>query len=825
MSKETASKDEMEVIEIGDEEEEEEEELETMEHDGKEDENEDDSTPNEEKNEDKTDGNEQNEEASKDPLNPTKRDGEFTSENFKIELRGLPRYFSVAQLKKLLNETLQLKAHKIIPAGPYKNWAYINFRDEKSKQKALVILDEYQWKKCTFQVSPASPAEDPLVKHMKKEEVKAKKKPETTDPDSGLSIAEKVTKSVTPYAHLPYEEQLKMKQKEALHVMRKFGTELARINPELVDWVHWQKLRRQGQVCEVDEIVPSPVTHGYRNKCEFTIGINPENNLPTVGFRVASYKEGSIHVGPVDHLCHLPYQMKKIVLEFEKFVRDSGLAPYSPVSHEGVWRQLNVRTTRNKDILIVPVIHPQEMSREELDALKKKIVEYFTEGPGQVLGITSIFFKSYGQKEPGDEDESEHLWGEEHIYETILDKRFRVSPEAFLQVNTTGAELLYDKIGELAELDGTSAILDICCGTGTIGISLAERCLKVYGIELVEKAADDARFNAEENGLENIVVFTGKAEENMPVLVQNCTKVNVVGIVDPPRAGLNGNVVFGLRKCDNMKHLVYVSCDPTVASKNFINLGRPQSKQYKGEFFIPLRAIPVDLFPHTPHYELVILFERWEERKWRRIMEGNPLPRDQEYFQRIPQRPKAGRDFSQSVAETPGYGEWKTVTADNRRQANPRFQPYQQPRPPFNQPKYEMGYDEDYDEEPFAPGYGHRDGPNQGFAQGFSQNYNHGFDEDFDEPINRPGAARQGFGRADFDRPGYERRGYDRPLLERPLLDRPLLDRPLLDRPLLNTPSYDRSPYGRPSYDRSGYNRFFDQDRKQGFRKDDYYQY
>ncbi|XP_042218009.1 tRNA (uracil-5-)-methyltransferase homolog A-like isoform X2 [Homarus americanus] len=607
----------------------------------------DDDTNGEDKSEESVTEN-QKEESSKDASDPyayTKRD-EFTSENFKIELKGLPRYYSVGQLKKLVNDTLQLKAHKIKPAGYGNNWVYINFRDQKAREKALVVLDDYEWKKCRFKVSNASPVADPLIKRTEKEVSKKKEKKVEIDPDANLSIEEKVLKSVLPYAHLSYDEQLKLKEKEARQVMRKYGTELARVNPELVEWVHWQKLRRGGQICEMDDIIPSPVTDGYRNKCEFSIGINPDNNLPTVGFRIASYKEGSMHVAPVNHLCHLPDQMKRVVTEFEKFVRDSGRAPFSPLTHEGFWRQLNIRTTRNKDILIIPMIHPQEMNKEEQEELKKKIVDHFTEGPGKSFGVTSIFFKAYGQKEQGEEIELEHLWGTEYITETILDKKFRVSPDAFLQVNTAAAEVLYNKLGSVADLDGTSALLDICCGTGTIGISLADRCLKVYGIEVVEKAADDARHNAEENGLENIVILTGKAEENMQVLVQSCNKVNVVGIVDPPRAGLNGNVVFGLRKCENMKHLLFVSCDPNCAFKNFINLGRPQSKQYKGEFFIPLKAIPVDLFPHTPHYELIILFERWEERKWRRIMEGNPLPRDDEYFQRVPKRPRAAQKFS-----------------------------------------------------------------------------------------------------------------------------------------------------------------------------------
>lgn len=575
---------------------------------------------------------------------------EFTSENFKIELRGLPRYYHVGQLKKLLNDTLKLNAHKLKPAGRAKNWAYINFRDEAAREKALAVLDGYKWKKSIFKVSNAKPVEDPLVK-IREEREAAKKEDE--HPDSNISINERVSRSVIPYAHLSYEEQLEKKQKDALQVLRKYGSELAHVNPELAKFISFQKMRRKGQVCEVDDIVPSPVVDSYRNKCEFTIGVNPENGLPTVGFRIASYKEGSMHVAPVSHLRHLPQQMKNVVEEFEKFIRNSGLAAFSPLTHEGFWRQLNVRTTRNNDVLIIPMMHPQDMKEDQLRDVKEKIVTHFTTGPGAPLGITSIFFKAYGQKEKGTEHVLELLWGQEYITETILGKKFRVSPDAFLQVNTAAAEVLYEKIGSLAELDSDSVLLDICCGTGTIGISLADRCQKVYGVEIVEKAADDAKHNAKENGLENVAVFTGKAEENMPFLMQHCTKANTVGIVDPPRAGLNNSVVFGLRKCETMKRLVFVSCDPSNAIRNFISLARPQSKQYKGEFFIPVRAIPIDLFPHTPHFELVILFERWEEQRWNRIMEGNPLPQDEAYFKRLPDKASFTEDDSHKDKRAP----------------------------------------------------------------------------------------------------------------------------------------------------------------------------
>ena len=105
--------------------------------------------------------------------------------------------------------------------------------------------------------------------------------------------------------------------------------------------------------------------------------------------------------------------------------------------------------------------------------------------------------------------------------------------------------------------------------------------------------------------------YSGRAEFLLPELLRKCKESPTVAIVDPPRAGLHQKAVFALR-ASNIETLVYVSCDARAAMNNFVDLGRLTSKAYKGQPFIPRKVIPVDLFPHTPHFELVILFERFK---------------------------------------------------------------------------------------------------------------------------------------------------------------------------------------------------------------------
>ena len=127
-----------------------------------------------------------------------------------------------------------------------------------------------------------------------------------------LPMSERISRTVTPFASFSYEEQLAKKEEMALNIIKRLGNEITKMNPELGSLVRFQKLRRKGAVCEMDPIIPSPITDGYRNKCEFTIGTNPETNETTVGFRISSYKEGSVSVGPIDDLLNVSEKMKKV---------------------------------------------------------------------------------------------------------------------------------------------------------------------------------------------------------------------------------------------------------------------------------------------------------------------------------------------------------------------------------------------------------------------------------------------------------------------------------------------------------------------------------
>ncbi|XP_005421585.2 tRNA (uracil-5-)-methyltransferase homolog A [Geospiza fortis] len=264
--------------------------------------------------------------------------------------------------------------------------------------------------------------------------------------------------------------------------------------------------------------------------------------------------------------------------------------------------------------MAIAYFNPQKLSKEELADLKISLAKYFTEGMGKSSGVTSLYFVEEGQrKSPNLEDlPLEHVAGDKYIYEELLGLKFRISPHAFFQVNTQAAEVLYMAIGEWAQLSQESTVLDICCGTGTIGISLAKRVKKVIGIELCQEAVQDAKANAQINELNNIEFYCGKAEDIVPSLMNVLAPQNLITIVDPPRAGLHSKVILALRRAEHLKKLIYVSCNPRAAMNNFVDLCRAPSNRVKGASFRPVRAMAVDLFPQTRHCELLIFFERVE---------------------------------------------------------------------------------------------------------------------------------------------------------------------------------------------------------------------
>jgi tRNA (uracil-5-)-methyltransferase len=198
----------------------------------------------------------------------------------------------------------------------------------------------------------------------------------------------------------------------------------------------------------------------------------------------------------------------------------------------------------------------------------------------------------------------------------LLGHTYEVHPNSFFQTNIATCELLYSRALEWASMGpngkGSTALIDVCCGVGTIGISASKHCFKVVGVELVPEAVEDAKANALKNGTTNVSFVCGKAEEELTSVLEELAYrtpevKEIVAIVDPPRAGLHPAVLRALRTHSQISRLVYISCNPESLSENVAVLCAPSGGT---EPFQPTRAVAVDMFPHTLHCEAIVELRR-----------------------------------------------------------------------------------------------------------------------------------------------------------------------------------------------------------------------
>jgi tRNA/tmRNA/rRNA uracil-C5-methylase (TrmA/RlmC/RlmD family) len=406
-------------------------------------------------------------------------------------------------------------------------------------------------------------------------------------------------------------------------------------------------------ICPQHHIVPSPIQTGYRNKCEFSIGYDKDGQA-TVGFRMGSYMNGSITIASVEDCVHVPDSHKEICKHLIDFLRSSPFKVYNRDGHDGVWRTVTVRsgTTTGQNMVTVVACTRDFVASETTETAKEcrekttphaaatapewraevvRLKEWM-ESKGPL--VTSMFIQEYnGVSTPHPDEAVEHLFGESHIIEKLLGFDFRVSTGSFFQVNTQAAELLYSVVRDelkkplLAQKQNEASSLsnatvyDICCGTGTIAICVAPVVGDVVGVELCKAATDDADINAALNDVKNVKFVNAKAEDVMENLLKSVKSGSsnapgspapaYMAIVDPPRAGLHYKCVKALRSCVALKRIVYVSCNPTESLvEDTLRLCGPTTNTFKGPAFRPVASTPVDLFPQTPHCEMVMVFER-----------------------------------------------------------------------------------------------------------------------------------------------------------------------------------------------------------------------
>jgi 23S rRNA (uracil1939-C5)-methyltransferase len=379
--------------------------------------------------------------------------------------------------------------------------------------------------------------------------------------------------------HMRYEAQVEVKTRQVRDIMERLGGFSGTL---------------------VNPAVPAKDIYGYRNKMEFTFSDRPWLRTDDEGKEREPFALG-LHVpGRFDKVldldaCLLQSETANKLYGFVKQkIRESGLPPYGPKTHAGTWRFLVIREGKNTgDLMLNVVTSGQEPDRlkERMDWLAHKIflkfmtltaVHSVTDRPAMV---------AYG--------ETEHLLlGMGAITEKIGDRTFSISPSAFFQTNTAQTEILFKTVADLAGFDGSETVYDLYCGTGAIGIYIADRVKRVLGIESVAPAVEDGKKNAELNGLSNMHFLKADLKDALKDgVLEKVGRPDVV-ILDPPRGGMHPHTVDHILALAPRK-IVYVSCNPPLLATD--------ARKFCDHGYTLSVVQPVDMFPHTAHIEAVAL--------------------------------------------------------------------------------------------------------------------------------------------------------------------------------------------------------------------------
>ena len=381
---------------------------------------------------------------------------------------------------------------------------------------------------------------------------------------------------------MSYEKQLEFKNQKVKNNLIRIGD----VPEELLNAV-------MEPVCGMEE------PFRYRNKAQFPIGRDKNGRL------IAGFYAGRTHQIIPCSDCVLGVEVNQKILDIILgYMEQYHIEPYDEERHAGLVRHVLIRYGFTTDEIMVCLV---------VNGRKLPYAERLTEELAKLPGMTSITMSINREKTNvimGKEIIT--LWGQGYITDYIGDVKYQISPLSFYQVNPVQTEKLYGTALEYAGLnEGAETVWDVYCGIGTISLFLARKAEKVYGVEIVPQAIEDARRNAKINGIENAEFFVGKAEEVLPEYYAEYARKHPgqqahadVIVVDPPRKGCEESVLNTMVDMAP-ERIVYVSCDSATLARDV--------KYLRGNGYEVEKVKAVDMFPHTGHVETVCLMSRKEK--------------------------------------------------------------------------------------------------------------------------------------------------------------------------------------------------------------------
>ncbi|MFC1540454.1 23S rRNA (uracil(1939)-C(5))-methyltransferase RlmD [Candidatus Margulisiibacteriota bacterium] len=352
------------------------------------------------------------------------------------------------------------------------------------------------------------------------------------------------------FLDIPYEEQLRNKQAQLEQL---FG--------------------------ECPPILPSPEVYFYRNRMDFAFGPNY-----TLGL-----KKGKFDVINIEKCWLMSEHSNKILNRLRYFTSFKKLKGYRyalPDKTRGPMRHVVVREGKNIKNTVLNIL-TSDQGEFPLEALWEKIQDL-------VQGVTWSINLSPADRSYGD---IQQTFGQDHYLESLAGLKFKIPVQSFFQTNTHQAENLLKIVKDFANLQGGETLLDLYSGTGSIGLSLANKSKEVIGVEENEAAVELSKSNAELNGIKNFSAIAGRAEKVIKDLEGKFDTI----VVDPPRPGVHKKVLKKIGEIGPSR-IVYVSCNPTTQKHD---VGILEEFGYK-----IMKSQALDMFPHTPHIENIILLRK-----------------------------------------------------------------------------------------------------------------------------------------------------------------------------------------------------------------------
>ena len=388
------------------------------------------------------------------------------------------------------------------------------------------------------------------------------------------------------WQNLPYEEQLKFKQQQVYDQLHRIGkVELPEFKP-ILGSVHTQAYRNK-------------LDYGCANKRWLTkeqistlAAGEGAKDVPAIGFHITGAFDKIL---PIEKCWLMDDLHNRIRNEIRDYATTNGLSFFDLREQKGLLRDVIIRNSATGEWMVIIQFHYDETGGEkEALALLQHIADKFQE-------ITALLYLDNQKCNDTIGDQEIIVFkGKYHIIETMEDLKFKVGPKSFYQTNTEQAYHLYSVAREFAGLTGNEMVYDLYTGTGTIANFVAKKARQVIGIEYVPEAIEDAKINSQLNGITNTLFYAGDMKDILnDEFIAEHGRPDVI-ITDPPRAGMHPDVVKTILKAAPQR-IVYVSCNPATQARDLQDL----DSAYR-----VVAVQPVDMFPHTPHVENVVLLEQ-----------------------------------------------------------------------------------------------------------------------------------------------------------------------------------------------------------------------